>query len=191
MLEAYFGEPIPANILADAVEALELTGSSFDADGYPSELDAAVAEVLLQSRRDELPQWVLVERSRVIRGRQKITASASPFKPQHLFTINWADSAPGFSWPVAYYATRVSDFGRVIVTASADGVEMYGFTDFAIGHFAASADLLTAARTAVVSHWSLRAQDGQRRWEYLQEPGLVTAELASRWAGDVEWDEDP
>jgi hypothetical protein len=27
--------------------------------------------------------------------------------PRHLLTINWADSAPGVSWPVAYKATYV------------------------------------------------------------------------------------
>jgi len=40
--------------------------------------------------------------------------------PYYLLTINWADSGPGFSWPVAYNAIYVPGFDRTVVTASGD-----------------------------------------------------------------------
>ena len=52
--------------------------------------------------------------------------------PKHLFTINWANSAPGLSWPEAYYVTQLPGWDVYIVTASQDTDEIYGYEDFAI-----------------------------------------------------------
>jgi hypothetical protein len=38
-------------------------------------------------------------------------------KPKHLMTINWADGAPGFSWPNSYFATAVPTEKSVLVAA--------------------------------------------------------------------------
>jgi hypothetical protein len=85
--------------------------------------------------------WVL---SRILS--ESITAPARPIldrrahrkvelSPRHLLTINWADSGPGFSWPVAYYAVYVPGFDRTVVTASGDSPETFGACDVAVGHF--------------------------------------------------------
>lgn len=55
--------------------------------------------------------------------------------PQYLFTLNWADSGPGFSWPGAYYTTWVPSYERFVVTYSADSPEVWGYADIAIGQF--------------------------------------------------------
>ena len=190
VLAAYFGENVSGQALANAIETLELEGSSFDGNGLPSELDAAVAEILLQSLRDELPQWAIVQHDQLVLGRKRTTPLVSPFQPVHLFTINWANSGPGFSWPVAYHATMVVDFRRTVVTASADSEELYGFTDFAIGRFSADEDLLQGTHKVIVGHWSQAARDGQSRWEQLFETGHVDADVAFVWADEVAWRED-
>src|SRR5262249_14743211 len=74
-------------------------------------IDVAVAQILLERVQDRLPQWGVwspedgVQLARPIldrRAHRKVVLS-----PRHLLTINWADSGPGFSWPVAYYAVYV------------------------------------------------------------------------------------
>jgi len=65
---------------------------------------AAVAQFLLERIQDRLPQWV-----GPTRGARPLLDRGShrnvEFWPRHLLTLNWADSGPGFSWPVAYNAT--------------------------------------------------------------------------------------
>src|SRR5262249_12722322 len=155
-----------------------------------SELDAAVAAVLLRSVRHELPQWALVENGDVTLGRRKHRSKKSGFAPRRLLTLNWADSGPGFSWPMAYYATVVQQHQRVVVTASADSPDMYGFTDFAMGHFPADVDLLVGAHDVIVADWQRLAADGQTRWAYLLDEALVSAEQADAWADEVVWADD-
>lgn len=72
-------------------------------------LDAAVAQILLESQ-DHLPQWAAVTNdglqfARPIADRRALRKAE--MLPRRLLTINWAESGPGFSWPVAYYATYV------------------------------------------------------------------------------------
>ena len=72
--------------------------------------DAAVAQILLERVQDRLPNaWTssngMTRRVSGRRAHRKIEVW-----PTHLFTINWADSAPGLSWPVAYHATYVPGF---------------------------------------------------------------------------------
>ena len=68
-------------------------------DDEPSyaELDAAVAEVLRLSVTLGLPQRAVIGKGHVVVGRR--TTRCRPgrrrYGPAHLFTINWADSAPG------------------------------------------------------------------------------------------------
>lgn len=191
VLSAYLDRASSEKGLAEAIDRLELSGSAIDGDGYPSLLDAAVAEVLLQAIRDTLPQWALIDEQGVTLGRKKVTRSKrKTFQPKHLFTINWADSVPGFSSPEAYYATPVPMYGLVVITASADGEDLYGFTDFAIGHFDGAGTLLDGVRQVVTDHWSRRAEDGQTRWQYLFKEGVVTEAMASSWADEVAWQPD-
>lgn len=193
ILRAYFGERVPARALAAAIRRLDLQSAGFDSPPY-SELDAAVAEVLLKSVRDALPQWAEVRDGEVTLGRRQAhrLTSRRRYRPSRLFTINWADSGPGFSWPMSYYATLVGWAKRVVITASADGTDAYGWTDFAIGHFPfdKGLDTLDRIRQVVVADWSQQAANGQGRWAYLFDEALVSGEVAEAWANQVPWEDD-
>jgi len=69
--------------------------------------------------------------------------------PQYLLTINWADSGPGFSWPVAYHVTWVPICDEYVVTQSADSPDAFGYCDFAIGYFLKTDDFVTAAANEI------------------------------------------
>jgi len=110
--------------------------------------------------------------------------------PQHLFTINWADSGPGYAWLEAYYLILVPELGHYVVTASADSWEVYGCLDLAIGHFDAELPLMEGVHQCIVDWWRTReSQDGQARWAYLFTTGLVSAQLAHAWREEVWRDE--
>jgi hypothetical protein len=106
---------------------------------------AAVAQILLERIQDRLPQWVgpnggarpLLDRH----SHRKVV-----LWPRHLMTINWADSGPGYAWPVAYSATYVPGFDRSVVTASADCQETFGgVCDVAIGSFGPEVPIIQVA----------------------------------------------
>ena len=190
ILAAYFGGKVSALTLAAAIQRLDIQGEAFEG-GSITLLDAAVATVLLKSIRGELPQWAVVDKGGVTLGRSKNTQSVrSAYNPKHLFTLNWADSGPGFSWPMAYHATAVPAFKAMVVTASADGTDAYGFTDFAIGHFPADMDLMVGAQQVITRTWADQAADGQGRWAYLFKEALINADQANEWADHVWPDED-
>ena len=92
-------------------------------------LSAAVAQILLDRVQDDLPNRTAGVGDRFVVARPILDRRARrkvELWPRHLMTINWADSGPGFSWPVAYKATYVPGFSRTVVTASADCPEMFG-----------------------------------------------------------------
>ena len=106
--------------------------------------------------------------------------------PQHLFTINWADSGPGVCWPVAYLATYVPGFDRTIVTASADTPEMYGACDFALGAFGPERSIVQGSREAITADWTKqRDKYEQGRLENLFDTGLIDPAEAVAWADKV------
>jgi hypothetical protein len=149
---------------------------------------AAVAQILLERIQDRLPQWVgpnggarpLFDR----RSHRKVE-----LWPRHLLTINWADSGPGFSWPVAYNATYVPGFDRSVVTASADCPEMFGgVCDVAIGSFGPEVPIIQGCRDIMISDWGWQREEcDQPRWAYLFDTGLVSKAEAQAWADEV-WD---
>ena len=183
VLGAYFGRRTAKRTLESAYETLKLDGEQ---TGDFTQLEAAVSSVLLKSVLHELPQWAVIRNGKVTLGRKATRSKRTAFSPQHLFTLNWADSGPGFSWPMAYYATAVPAHRRVVVTASADCPETFGFCDVALGHFAADTEMLAGARNIIVAHWSALQEYEQERWAYLFDEGLVSAQLANEWA-DVVW----
>jgi hypothetical protein len=179
----------------------------FDGWNIPSEIpdyrriDAAVAQILLERIQDHLPNWTALAGDRFViargifdrRARRKIE-----LWPHHLLTINWADSGPGFSWPVAYKATFVPLFDRTVVTASADCPEAFGgVCDVAIGAFGSETSILEGSRRIIISDWTHQCrQHDQERWAYLFDTGIVSKAEADAWADEVwgdcrkEWRED-
>ena len=66
--------------------------------------DAAVARILLERIQDRLPNWAGLAGGRFVMARPFFDRRARrkvELWPHYLLTINWADSGPGFSWPVA------------------------------------------------------------------------------------------
>jgi hypothetical protein len=170
----------------------ERVGDILDEWSIPEEIygysrpSAAVAQILLERVQDRLPQWVgpkagarpLLDR----RSHRKVE-----LWPRHLLTINWADSGPGFSWPVAYNATYVPGFDRSIVTASADCLDMFGgVCDVAIGSFGREVPIIRGCHDIIISDWSWqRGEWDQQRWAYLFDAGLVSKAEAQAWANEV------
>jgi len=104
--------------------------------------------------------------------------------------INWADSGPGFSWPETYNVTYVPLYDVFIVTGSVDSTDLYGVTDFAIGHFVAGEDILKGSSEAIKGEWHhLASTYGQERWEYVFGPGLIGTDEAEELADQV-WNEN-
>ncbi|MEJ1376501.1 MAG: hypothetical protein RPU32_00770, partial [Candidatus Sedimenticola sp. (ex Thyasira tokunagai)] len=98
----------------------------------------AVARLLLSNIQSRLPQWGTVKTDGEVllaRDHSAVRQNAISLMPQHLFTINWADSGPGCSWPEAYYATYLPLYNIYVVTLSQDSPDAYGYEDLAIGHF--------------------------------------------------------
>jgi hypothetical protein len=184
ILNAYFSVgPTRPKAIERACAALGVDGEDYD---VCTRLDAAVANIVLHSVQRQLPQWAAIGDGYATFGRdlrrgRKVTKVK---RPKYLFTLNWGDSGPGFSWPMAYYATEVPAFGRVVVTASADSPD--SFCDFAIGHFAADAELLAEAHKVFTAHWTKLREIGEHgRWTYLFDEALVTADMANEWADEV------
>ena len=136
-------------------------------------LPNAVARICLTSVQDDLPQWAAVNDGEVTLARKVRDTLELPERillPRHLFTINWANSAPGISWPEAYYVTLLLGWDVHVVTASQDTDEIYGYEDFAIGWFDAKQDAVEGSKDVLTSYWGgLLSEYDQKRWEELLE----------------------
>ena len=111
--------------------------------------------------------------------------------PRYLMMINWADSGPGYSWPVAYYVTWLPLFERYVVTQSADSPDAYGYCDFAIGHFGASDDYVSDAGTVIKSDWEWQRDEfTQHAWAYLFGTGLIDETSAQVLRHEVWFNDD-
>jgi hypothetical protein len=165
-----------------------------------SRIDAAVAQILLERIQDHLPNWTALADDRFVVARPIIDRRAHrkvELFLHDLLTINWADSGPGFSWPVAYKAICVPVFDHTVVTASADCLEsLGGVCDVAIGTFGWETSLLEGSHRIITADWAYqRREHEQPRWAYLFDTGIVGKAEAEAWADevwadqDVEWDE--
>ena len=117
-----------------------------------STVDWAVAAILRERIQDRLPQWASVSEGKATLGRNLRDRAAErtvEITPTHLVTINWADSGPGFSWPEAYHVTYVPSYDEYIVTGSVDSTDVYGVTDFALGHFGPEGDIKKVPRRSL------------------------------------------
>jgi hypothetical protein len=76
--------------------------------GHYRLIDAVVAFIVLENAEKRLPGWSALRAdgsfvcARAYRDDQKVPNRKVLLQSRQLFTINWADSGPGFSWPVAY-----------------------------------------------------------------------------------------
>lgn len=180
-------------------DALETLGFFGIAEQYSDE-DAAVAAIVLERIHNTLPQWASVrlrendgEESDIFLARkpkERQVKRTVELLPKYLLTINWADSGPGFSWPVAYYVTWVPLYDEYVVTQSADSPDAYGYCDFAIGHFPQTNDFVSKAAKEIRDDWAWqRDQCCQSSWAYLFDEGLIGEETAKQLRQEV-WDDE-
>jgi hypothetical protein len=178
-------------------DALMRLGFDMEASERSRE-QAAVASIVLEGIQDQLPRWGSYRQTddgetHVTLGRD-IQERRAPRKvelvPQYLMTINWADSGPGFSWPVAYHVTWLPLYDRFVVTESADSPDMYGYCDFAIAHFAQTDDHIGEAARQIVAEWQhVYNSFEQSRWANLFWEGLISNQQAEKMADEVWPDE--
>lgn len=111
------------NIRIEPAHAGHWVNSDCDRD-----LAAAVAHIALAVIQGRLTQCASVCDGEVTLYRQRFDRPSRSvvLLPQHLFTINWADSAPGVSWPESYYVTYFPEYDRFVVTESQDSTDIWG-----------------------------------------------------------------
>lgn len=155
------------------------------------QLENVVARICLESVQHSLPQWALVRDASVTLGRRvtKARSLVRDLESRRLFTINWADSGPGYSWPETYYCTYLPGYDIHVVTASNDSPDASGYCDFAIGWFASTENEWDGIERCVKSRWSGTRGYGQERWAYLFDTGKIDEATAHAWADEV-WGKD-
>jgi hypothetical protein len=95
-------EPQTAPRLPAIDEALERLGFEEETGEVYTNVQAAVAFIVLEAVEKRLPQWVSVADGEVnfardYRPKELVPARRAAMLPQYLFTLNWADSGPGFN----------------------------------------------------------------------------------------------
>jgi hypothetical protein len=144
-----------------------------------SALQGAVGAMLLRNMQSKLPRSALF-----FPNANVLAISRGEVRPphgcnirlvgQHLFTINWADGAPGMSWPTAYYAVWLPIRDVWVVTASDDTGETLGFLDVALGWFPATTAWEDGVAAIIAQDWTAWATDQQPAWQELSASGRLS-----------------
>ncbi len=109
-------------------------------------------------------------------------------KPLHLFSMNWADSGPGFSWPEVYYVKRLPYNDRFVVTVSADSKDFCGFEDLPLGSFKGGPKKgvdLQEIRVSTLNYWIEHYNSGYEAWEELSRVGAIKNTTPYAWRSRV------
>ena len=177
----------------ETVAGVGLQSGDYPDGGLKTPVRNAVARIVLGAIEDRLPQWSTCDSEGNLTFARKLVERPSHKSrliatvPRHLFTINWACSGPGFSWPEAYYLTWLPCYDVWVVTASLDSPEVHGYADLAIGWFNQDIDLIQGCCDVIRDQWwqgELGKYD-QGRWEGLFGTGLVDGDTANEWADKV------
>jgi hypothetical protein len=148
----------------------------------------AVARIVLARVQRLLPQFAIVFPDRVEFGRtvDKVPSRPVELLSHHLFTIDWAMTAPGISWPEAYYLTWLPGVEQWLVTSSWDTPEVGGYCDLAIGYFGPDKAPEEGSEMVIGDYWRGQFLDyDQSRWEVFFEAGMIGREEANAWAEEV------
>ena len=197
ILQAWLESPSPEAKSLELDAALQALGFVKETLEEPyNRLSAAVAFIVLEAIEKRLPQWGCYRGEELVLARQYRDSDGVPkrrisLKPQHLFTINWATSCPGFPWPAAYYVAWLPGYDRFVVTESADTAEVLGYADLALGHFDKDTDIREGAREIIVGDWTYRRDCySQEHWECVFGTGLIREDEVCRWAAEAWPNED-
>ena len=152
-------------------------------------LDAWVGAFAVKDIQERLPNCgigrsdgsFVLTRS-IKKGRSRKVAGLSRF----LFRINWADSAPGLSWPAEYNLVWLPEFDQWVLTYSADSTDAFGYCDFALGAMGPDENWREAVKQILVDDWHFQFSEwNQSPWAYLWGTGLVTEEEAMAWRAEA------
>ena len=153
--------------------------------------DIAVAQILLRNIQSRLPNSGVVDEygsvslTRNIDKKNKLSSSKIAFIPRLIFSINWANTGPGTSWPEQYRITYVPDYEEYIVTASSDSQDYYhGVSgDIALG---ISGDTIEDMRSVIIGHWNeLKLEYEQLEFVEILQEGLVHNDEINKWKEEV------
>ena len=152
----------------------------------------AVARIALAPIRSKLPISGTVKDGEVFHSRQKDDYGDLPQRgfrsdPVLVISINWADSGPGYSWPVYYYISWIPFYERYVVTASYDSTDIEGYLDVAIGSLREGAQVETDLKMVIMRHWE---QDSSylQGWADCLDSGIVKDPWA--WRSEISWGYD-
>jgi len=186
LLEAWFaGKPLSyanGNLLAEL-------GFDRECCSAYTRLDAWVGAFAVRDIQERLPNCGICRDDGVILTRPIVKGRRSKgvaFAARFLFEINWADSAPGLSWPADYHLIWLPGFDRWALVYSADSPDAMGYCDFALGAIGQNDDWREGVKQILVDDWRFQFNEwNQEPWAYIWRPGLVTEEEAMAWRSEA------
>jgi hypothetical protein len=173
---------------AEQPDAIHLQPDSWGSRDTDRAVANAVARIALARVQTALPQIAFCAPDKIEFGRE---INAAPRRSvemlsRHLFTIDWAMTAPGVSWFEAYYLTWLPGVERWLVTASRDSPDIGGYNDSTLGYFEARPDPIEGAGQVIGGYWcDLMIEYDQQHWEVFFEAGMVDRATAEAWADEV------
>ena len=151
------------------------------------ELDNEVASIILDTVQTLLHNFHFRHKDVTeVHGRniQRLKQRKIQLFPLHLFSINWALTAPGLDWPETYLVTYVPGHNVRIVTASQDSDECWGCTDLAIGFCKPHRSPVFGVKKIFRSWWS-QLPNAMHPWAVFTSAGLIDEERAEKWCKDI------
>jgi hypothetical protein len=161
------------------------TGEEFTTCG-DIQLDNRVALILLNTVESQLPNYGVVDSEGEVsmgRNRSPLVARKLQLLPSLLFSIDWASTAPGVSWPESYFVTYVPAGNISIVTTSKDDDEIWGYADLAVGFCRAARTPEFGVKKIIQSWWKRGCGDREvgQGWETFWSAGLIDKSRAEKW----------
>ena len=149
----------------------------------------AVARIALAPIRSKLPRWASVSNSEVYHTRKEDIESKLPIRgfrsqPVLALTLNWADSGPGYSWPLDYYISWIPFYDQYVVTVSYDDAVVEGYLDLAIGTLSEKARVEVELKEVILDHWRKTAEY-LHGWQECWNKGIVKDPWA--WRKEISW----
>jgi hypothetical protein len=154
-------------------------------------LGNVAARIALATIQHRLPQWgsftpgqgVTYSRTLRLFPVRKVNS-----QPLFLFSVNWADSGPGISWPESYHVTWIPYYDKFLVTASSDSKDLFGFEDLSLGWFTGSSKKgadFGKIRARILSFWQEHSDYEFEAWEGLSKTGAIKESTVLAWRSRV------
>jgi hypothetical protein len=154
-------------------------------------LGNTAARIALATIQHRLPQWASFTPGQGIihaRTLRRFPVRKVNSQPLFLFSINWADSGPGISWPESYHVTWIAYYDRFLVTASFDSKDLFDFEDLELDSFAGSSESgadLHQIRDIIVSFWRMFESHEFDAWQGVSKTGVIKERTALAWRSRV------